>query len=62
MPQRRRNPSGTPLGYDELDNLERELVDDLIAAIASSKRRHRPELRTGPDPARAAQPQQLALL
>lgn len=32
-----------PLGYSDLDALERELVDDLIAAIASSKRRHRPD-------------------
>lgn len=61
MPQpRRRNPSGLPLGYDELDSLERELIDDVIAAISSSKRRHRPELRTAPAPGGAAQ--QLAII
>lgn len=44
-----------PLGWDELDALERELVSDVVAAICSAKRRHRPDYGTPP------RTQQLAL-
>jgi hypothetical protein len=35
-----------PLGWDELDAVERELVSDVVAAICSAKRRHRPDYGT----------------
>lgn len=61
----RRSPTPVrhvPLGYDELDALERELVDDVIAAIASAKRRFRPDYRTPPAPGRAEAPAQMTLV
>jgi hypothetical protein len=51
-----REKRDAPLGWDELDALERELVDDLVAAICSAKRRHRPDYGTPP-----SRTQQLAL-
>lgn len=48
-----------PLGWDELDALERELVSDLVAAISSSKRRHRPDY--GPSSRAPSRTEQLAM-